>query len=89
MYNESRMYTASLFTVNVSQLALKKIVLFGHPRETWVFSKLQGIQHYFPENFSCKLKFYESENFHDSSLHHIFGFEKFKVSFLWSFSSNF
>ena len=34
MYNESRMYTASLFTVNVSQLALKKIVLFGHPRET-------------------------------------------------------
>ena len=81
MYNESRMYTASLFPVNVFQLALKKIFLFGHPRATWVFSKLQGIQHYFPENFSCTLKFYESENFLDSSLHHIFGSENLRFPF--------
>ena len=27
---------------------------------------------FFPENFSCNLKFYESENFSDSSLHRIF-----------------
>ena len=67
MYNESRMYTASLFPVNVFQLALKK--------------KLQGIQHYFPENFSCNLKFYESENFPDSSLHHIFGSENLSFPF--------
>ena len=35
-----------------------------------IFSKLQGLQYYFPENFKCKLKFYESEHFSDSSLHH-------------------
>ena len=33
----------------------------GHPRATWVFSKLSGLQYYFPENFRCNLKFYESE----------------------------
>ena len=35
-----------------------------------IFSKVQGLQYYFPENFKCKLKFYESEHFSDSSLHH-------------------
>ena len=34
------------------------LYLFGHPRATWVFSKLQGLQQKFPENFSCNLKFY-------------------------------
>ena len=29
----------------------KKLYLFGHPRRTWVFSKLQGLQYYFPDNF--------------------------------------
>ena len=58
----------------------KKIYLFGHPRATWVFSKLQGIQYYFPENFtSYNLKFYESDNFSDSSLHRIFGSENFTI----------
>ena len=31
-----------------------------------------GPQYYFPENFRCNFTFYESENFSDSSLHHIF-----------------
>ena len=36
---------------------------FGHSRATDVFSKLQGLQYYFPDNFRCNLKFYESKNF--------------------------
>ena len=52
-----------------------------HPRATSVFSKLQGLQHYFPDNFSCNFKFYESENFFDSSLHRIFGSENFRIPF--------
>ena len=46
--------------------------------ESWV---LQGLQHYFPENFSCNLKFYESDNFSDSSLHRILGSENFRFPF--------
>ena len=42
------------------------------------FSKLQGLQYYYPQNFRCKLLFYESENFSDSSLHHIVEFENFR-----------
>ena len=42
-----------------------------------VFSKLQGLQSYFPENFRCNLTYYESENFSDCSLHHIFESVKF------------
>ena len=48
---------------------------------TWVFSKLQGLQYYFPENFRCNLTFYESENFSDSSLHHILESENFRFPF--------
>ena len=51
--------------------------LFGHPRGTWVFSKLQALQNYFPENFRCK-SFYECENFSDSYLNHIFESEDFR-----------
>ena len=54
---------------------------FGHPRGTWIFTKLQGIQYYFAENFRCNLTYYESENFSDSSLHHIFESENFRFSF--------
>ena len=58
----------------------KKNYLFGHPRETWVFSKLQGIQYHFPENFtSYNLKFYDSDNFSDSSLHRILGSENLTI----------
>ena len=32
-------------------MALRNLYLFGHPRVTWVFSKLRGRQYYFPENF--------------------------------------
>ena len=35
------------------------------------FVKLQGLKYYFPEKFSCNLKFCESENFSDSSPHRI------------------
>ena len=47
----------------------KILYLFGHPRANRVFSKLQGPQYYFTENFRCNLKFYESKNLSDSSLH--------------------
>ena len=40
--------------------ALQLFYLFGHPRGTWVFSKLQGLQYYFSENFRCNLTFYET-----------------------------
>ena len=36
-----------------------------------VFSKLQGLQYYFPEMFRCNLMYYKSKNFSDSSLHYI------------------
>ena len=42
--------------------------LFMLPRE---LLDLQGLQYYFPENFRCNLTYCESENFSDSSLHHI------------------
>ena len=46
-----------------------------------VFSKLQGLQYYFPENFRCNFKFYECENCSDSSLHRIFESENFRFPF--------
>ena len=62
-------------------LLLYSIVLFGHPRGTWGFSKLQGLQYYFPENFRCNLTFYESQNFSDSSVHYILESENFRFPF--------
>ena len=52
---------------------------------SWVFSKLQGLQYYFPENFGCNLTYYESKNFSDFYLHHILilEFENFRFSFLY------
>ena len=44
-------------------------------------SKLQGLQYYFSENFRCNLTYSESENFSDSSLHHIFESENFRLPF--------
>ena len=41
------------------------LYLFGHPRGTRVFSKLQGLQHYLPENLRYNLTYYDSENFSD------------------------
>ena len=40
-----------------------------------------GPQYYFPENFRCNFRFYESENFSDSSLHRIFESENFRYPF--------
>ena len=48
---------------------------------TWVFSKLQGLQYYFPENSRCNLKLYESEDFPDSSLHCISESENVRFPF--------
>ena len=39
------------------------------------------LQYYFPENFRYNLKFYESNNFSDSSLHRIFESEHFRFPF--------
>ena len=64
-----------------SKAALWNLYLFDHPRRTWVFSKLQGLQYYFSENFRCNLTYNESENFSDSSLHHIFESENFRLPF--------
>ena len=44
--------------------------------------KLQGLQYYFPENFRCNLTYYESGDFYNSSLHHLFESENFRFSFL-------
>ena len=38
-------------------------------RGTGVFSKLQGLEYYFPENFRGNLTYYKSETFSNSSLH--------------------
>ena len=52
-----------------------------HPRETFVFTKLQGLQYYCAKKFYCNLTYYESENFYDSSLHHIFESKNFRFPF--------
>ena len=50
-----------------------------------ILGELKSFRNYkgfsIPENFRCKLSFYESENFSDSSLHHIFEFENFRFTF--------
>ena len=43
--------------------------------------KVRASEYYCPENFRCNLKFYESNNFSDSSFHHIFESEKFRIPF--------
>ena len=63
---------------------LENLHLFGHPRATEDFSKLLGLQYYFPENFRCNLTFYESDNFSNSSLHRIFESENFRFPNLGS-----
>ena len=60
-------------------VALKNLYLFGHPRATLV----QGLQYYFPENFSWNLKFYLSDSFSDSSLRRIFDSENFRFPFFY------
>ena len=46
-----------------------------------MLSKLQGLQYYFPQHFSCNLKFYEIENSSDSSLHRNFDSENLRFPF--------
>ena len=55
----------------------EKYYLFGHPR----IIKPSKFQYYLPEKFKRNLKFFENENFPDSSLHRIFGFENFGFLF--------
>ena len=58
----------------VNSRQLWNLYLFGHPRATWAFSKLQ-------ENFRCNLPLNERENFSDSSLHDIFESQSFRFPF--------
>ena len=58
-------------------------VMLHDPRGTWVFSKLQGLQYYFPENISSNLTYYQGENFSDSSFHHMFEPENFRFAFFY------
>ena len=48
-----------------------------------MFSKLQGLQYYFPENFRRNLTYYEGDNFSDSSFHHSFESENFRLPFCY------
>ena len=48
-----------------------------------MFTKLQGLLYYFPENFRCNLTYYERENFSVSSLHHLFESENFRFLFFY------
>ena len=50
-------------------------------RGTEVFSKLQGLKYYFPENVRCNLRMRMSENCSDASLHLILESENFRLSF--------
>ena len=62
-------------------MALRNLYLFGHPRVTWVFSKLRWLQYYFPKHSSSNLKFSKSDSFSDSFLHCIFDSEHFRFPF--------
>ena len=50
-----------------------------------ILAELESFRNYkgsfFPENFRCNLKFYESKNFSDSPLHGIFESENFRFPF--------
>ena len=48
-----------------------------------MFTKLQGLLYYFPENFRCNLTNYKSENSSVSSLHHLFDSENFRFLFFY------
>ena len=79
----------TLFRLCRVVLDLKKYILSGgikldSVRSSWgicVFSKLQGLQNYFSQNFRCNLSFYECENFSDSSLNNSFESESFMFRF--------
>ena len=56
--------------------------LFGHPRGLSFF-EITGASVYFTENFRYNLTHYQSENFTDSFLHHIFESENFRFPFFY------
>ena len=59
-------------------------VILGELKSFRNYQSLQALQYYFPENVRCNLTFYESENFSDSSLHHILESENFRFPFHFS-----
>ena len=70
---------------NAFLAALYNLYLFCHARE---LEKLKGLQYYFPENVRCNSTYYESEDFSDSSPHHIFEYgqcKEFKKSVIYKF----
>ena len=83
----------TLFRLHIVLLDFQKYILscaikfvtylFGHPRGTCVFSKLLGLQNYFPKKFRCNLSFYECKNFSISYLNHIFESEDFRSPFFY------
>ena len=56
-----------------SEWHYKSLYLFGHPRGTWVFSKLQGLRIIFPKIVAAILKIVALRKweFFDSPLHRI------------------
>ena len=44
---------------NAFSAVLEILHLFYHPKTAEDFSKLLGLQYYFPENFRCNLTFYK------------------------------
>ena len=51
--------------------AILQRTIFSVTNMVYLEGLIFGILRYFPENFRCKLTYYESENFSGSSLHHI------------------
>ena len=59
-----------------------------------ILGKFESVQNYkgfgiiFSKNFRCNLTYYESENFSESSFHHIFETENFTFPFVYEKSPN-
>ena len=60
------------YEIDICSVILGNLSLFEITRDS---------VYHFPENFRCNLKFYESENFSDSSFHRIFESENLGFPF--------
>ena len=64
-----------------SKRRYKNLYLFYHPRGAWIFSNYKDLSIIFSKMLDAILKFYESENFSDSSFQRIFESENFGFPF--------
>ena len=77
----------TLFRLSRVLLDLQKCILSGATKFLSVRSSQGNLslfaitRYYFSENLRCNLTFYESENFSDSSLHHILESENYRFPF--------